>query len=795
MADNNTPKNDAAGKFQAMREDLHKRRLEENRTTKKPTEPVDSLDNISYLMENIDVNIQDLVVGTLGNAIGSFTQIDLDQERTDILSDILDTNKDTLNQNETMALILDKMSMSHEDLLKLSEEAEEKKKRQDNFGTHENGKRGPSAISQQLDKMSLNIDDPMGILQNAGIGLVLAAFIKGAFEEIFSTDINIRDIIDIGRIKGTINLIRASFKDMLAPVSKFAALMSGAASKWVKIPIVIEKTFKPIIGFTKSISAFAKSGAFNTLRVLGNLTATGKFLTLLGKFAWPISIIFSAFDAINKFQETEGNFIEKSLSGIGAFMASIIGAPLDLLKNAVGFIVGKLGWEDAQEKIQQFSFSDIIQNMFDNIYGLVTGAMSWVKGLFKDPREAIAALWNSDFGVGKPASILYSSFLAPIGTWLKEMFNNPKQVLMDSFSDILKGYVNVAGWVVGTFIDPVIGWFRKMFGWQKPDEDFSLIQYMKDEVLAPAIGWFKGVMANPVEALKAGLVTLFDGYVNIATWMMDKMLSPVLSWVGKLFGWVEPEEDFVLTKFLSGIAGKIETWFTDKFGWIIPSVSETWDNLGTLVSNSWDSAAAWFTGMLTWSSDKIDSMSNFLSDIFYSTIKDIEIWFKELFNFLPSIDEIKDSLLGLRPDWMKPAEVTDQDKLERLQSQLKIQEDLLRQYNSKSPLMRGASIDPTAEIERLKADIRKLESGSGVVDMTRPVSVGEIQQLQNDRSLQRKVDMIEEYSKKREGASMPVIVKGGSTSSNPTYNSRGGDTITNITNVNDPERELNYIPR
>jgi len=60
--------------------------------------------------------------------------------------------------------------------------------------------------------------------------------------------------------------------------------------------------------------------------------------------------------------------------------------------------------------------------------------------------------------------------------------------------------------------------------------------------------------------------------------------------------------------------------------------------------------------------------------------------------------------------------------------------------------------------------------------------------------IMRKSEIIKEMSKQISNSSTNVIIKGGDSPSKVT-NNRGGDTITSITYVNDPERSLGHIPR
>ena len=99
-------------------------------------------------------------------------------------------------------------------------------------------------------------------------------------------------------------------------------------------------------------------GAFGgILRTIGSL---GGFAKLFGTILKPIGIVFSLFDGVKTFMNTEGNLFEKINAGIAAALGDFVGAPLDLLKSGLSWVAKTLLGEDNFISKFLFFVSDII---------------------------------------------------------------------------------------------------------------------------------------------------------------------------------------------------------------------------------------------------------------------------------------------------------------------------------------------------------------------------------------------------------------------------------------------------
>lgn len=154
---------------------------------------------------------------------------------------------------------------------------------------------------------------------------------------------------------------------------------ADTASDFATIGNQISEFFKPIkslfsVGegsfFGKMVStlksAFSFLGEGSTfMKVAGSL---GR---IIGRLAWPITVIMGVVDAVtgafSGFTNEDGTIGDKLLAGlkggIAGLFKGLIGAPLDLIKSAVSWIIGKFGFKDAEKTLDSFSFTDLIHNL------------------------------------------------------------------------------------------------------------------------------------------------------------------------------------------------------------------------------------------------------------------------------------------------------------------------------------------------------------------------------------------------------------------------------------------------
>lgn len=219
--------------------------------------------------------------------------------------------------------------------------------------------------------------------------------------------------------------IKAFFTTGLANLqkNKFIKTASTMLDDFIK---GVKSLFRPIsrvfgaIGTSvTSVSAMAGKGG-----VIGKILGFAKgFGSVLGKLFLPVTIVMSAFDLITGFidgwKESDGDsmvtkFIDGVGSGLAKLVGNLIGMPLDLLKDGVSWIMGKLGFDSAVGFLDSFSFKDLLMKIVKAPYTLLSNAIDYIVGIFSGENDLMADLMSGMKSIGDVAKDLLKGILRGI---------------------------------------------------------------------------------------------------------------------------------------------------------------------------------------------------------------------------------------------------------------------------------------------------------------------------------------------------------------------------------------------
>jgi hypothetical protein len=203
--------------------------------------------------------------------------------------------------------------------------------------------------------------------------------------------------------------------------------------------------------------------------ISGGAANIGKFARFALRILKPIGFLFSAYDGVMAFMNTEGSFLDKFVAGIGAFIGDFVGAPLDLLKSIVAWALEKLGFKEAATWLQSWSFETIINDLIGGIYGLVQGAVKWVEELFTDPGKALSDLFwayiKLTSGVYKTiGEWIYNIAVKPLWTWFENTFPDLSAWISTAWNDALGYGGDLGAWIWNNSIGPLVDWIKNKFG-------------------------------------------------------------------------------------------------------------------------------------------------------------------------------------------------------------------------------------------------------------------------------------------------------------------------------------------
>jgi hypothetical protein len=481
---------------------------------------------------------------------------------------------------------------------------------------------GIDGLADQYDKMLDNLKPSAGLVAGLGAAALLFmdpetlfAGVQAAIDGVFAIVDSIKMFLE-GDFTGGFELLKENIGAVGAIVGTFAVLFGGTI-----------------------------------IRTIGSMVKAFSSLTkVIGKLFLPFTIITGLISFVTGFMKgyEDGGILGGIEAGLKSAFDTLIAWPLDLIKDAVAFVLGKLGFEDAKATLEAFSFSEQIDKIFTAIFDVVEKAVAWVKGLFTDPIATLTNLWNGiAAGFTSIANWIHDTALKPAFEWINGLFTWASDGLAAGWTT-LTDYISKKWTAVKT-------WFTDLWAWASEGiaQGWTNVTDFVSGKWSEVKTWFTEKLTWASDLATEGWTNLKDFvsglWTSVETWVTEK-----LTWAsdGIAAGWTN------LTDYISGKWNEVHTWITGLFDWASDGISGTWTNLTDFVSGKWTATKTWFEDMFTWSSGEDDK--GIIQKLFDSTIEKVTTFFTDLFDFLPSFEEIKASLTSILPDWMKPDTIEEQ---------------------------------------------------------------------------------------------------------------------------------------
>lgn len=303
--------------------------------------------------------------------------------------------------------------------------------------------------------------------------------------------------VTIGLISGQITAIKTFFKAFFPNLTKiFDDFRTNLSKRFVAIGAGIVKLFD---NFTSTIKGLFSSGgpsrlprvitaigvALNTLMepfrealktiqglagrdgpprrmtsILGRIAGwfgdigrqIGRLASVVGKIFAPIAVVITLFETVRESIRgyAEGGVLGAIEGAVTGFFNSLIFGPLDLVKNLVSWVAGKLGFENFSGILDSFSFAELFTTMVSSIFDGVKGAFSVITDLFSWGEEDMTLLGS----LGKLTDLVFAPVNMAINfvrgifgfeeteepfklqDWITEQFNNIVDSIKGMFSFI-----------------------------------------------------------------------------------------------------------------------------------------------------------------------------------------------------------------------------------------------------------------------------------------------------------------------------------------------------------------------
>lgn len=259
----------------------------------------------------------------------------------------------------------------------------------------------------------------------------------------------------------------ADVKKSLPDLKAFKALKDTLNAKIVK---PFQNFINGIRGVGKSTSVLGKTLA----RFFGAFKVIGRFV------AFPLTIIMGVIDGFKGLMagsERQVGLFNKLIGGaIGAItgvLKGLVAMPLDLLKDGISWIAGKLGFENFSKMLDSFSFGEMFQMVGDRIAdgfvkffdGLVYVVKNAWTGLMKPFENGFSLGAITEFIVTLPHK-LSMAFLDLVKNGVSALLSifgaedAAKELDSFSFTDTFEDIIDYVKELPGKLIDSLLGLFE-----------------------------------------------------------------------------------------------------------------------------------------------------------------------------------------------------------------------------------------------------------------------------------------------------------------------------------------------
>ena len=338
---------------------------------------------------------------------------------------------------------------------------------------------------------------------------------------------------------------------MLALTGDSAKDASPIARVIGRLGIQLKSLFRPVRAMASALGGFFKGDTFKGISKF--VGAGGRLiLAVFKKVFYPIGLVFSAFDGIKAYMESDAQTIIGKLGdGVGAFVGDFIGAPFDLLKSGINWVFDKVfgvkrdengnvtteGWASwASTKMSEFSFEKTIGSIIAAPFKVIEAAWLWMKDLFADPVGTIKKSWETLTGAFTNfGTFIYDSVLKPAWDWVSGIF---------AWLDTDKPE-DSEGWGVSKLVKDVFQNVKKFLG--------DLFTFDSSKITLADI---------------AGKAV--DIYMIVPNLVL-KAVTGIGSWLAGLFGFTETEGmleeagKFSISELAMKAFSGVKNWITEKF--------------------------------------------------------------------------------------------------------------------------------------------------------------------------------------------------------------------------------------
>ena len=417
-------------------------------------------------------------------------------------------------------------------------------------------------------------------------------------------------------IRPILRIMRTAFKNSGGIIDGFRKIREiftkvlGAFGKEGKVG----KVFGQILGFLGKIPGVQK--ALNFLKTIGKV---------FSRIFFPITMLMAAYEAItgglDEAAAESGSIPQKILSFLSGALKGLLDFFIfdlaDLIqtgvKKLIEWFMGLFGF--SEDEIKAATDFDIVKSVRDSVFK----AIDFVRDLFRFPEEGLF----SEEGMAKLVDILLLPLNLAIN-FIRDLFgwNEPEE----SFS-------------LGTFIvekfNAAKDWLVSFFTWNKENAAVSWIETTIDNVITTVKDWF-----NSLFAWGKGVASETGSFIDTT---IDTVVTTVKGWLSSLFSWstTEDESDSYVVTLLKDAVNGAKKWLSSMFKFdstsdILASAFNAMTFLPNIVYKGLTAVSSWLAGLFGFD-DAAKSIANAgefsLGDLVMKAVDAIVEWLSALLNF------------------------------------------------------------------------------------------------------------------------------------------------------------------
>jgi len=189
------------------------------------------------------------------------------------------------------------------------------------------------------------------------------------------------------------------------------SLISGPANYIVNV-------FKSFSGIFTGVAGTAG----NMMKFLRGFAGVFKFVSsIVSKLVYPLFVVMTLWDTVKGMIEGyEKEGIVGAIAGaVTGLFNSLLFGPLDMLKSAIAWVLGKFGFENAEKELNSFSFSEMFTNLIGTVKDFFIDIGKWVGEKMAGASVSFNEWWDS-WSISGALIEKVKVFFIDIGKWVSE---------------------------------------------------------------------------------------------------------------------------------------------------------------------------------------------------------------------------------------------------------------------------------------------------------------------------------------------------------------------------------------